>query len=230
MTVTREDIAAYADGELAPERALQVEEAVERDPELAQQLAAHRALKDRLAGHFAPIAGQAVPEHLSAMLTRETAPVTDIAAAREKREARRRSPHWGWVAGPALAASLALAIFLPRGGTPEGYADAQLAGALDTQLVAEQPAGADTRILLSFRNSEGDYCRAFNAVSGSGIACRDAQGWKLEALGAGEAESTSDYRMAGADAGAIMAQAQSMANGPALDTEAEAAARATGWQ
>ena len=32
MTVTREDIAAYADGELAPERALQVEEAVERDP------------------------------------------------------------------------------------------------------------------------------------------------------------------------------------------------------
>ena len=96
--------------------------------------------------------------------------------------------------------------------------------------MAEQPAGADTRILLSFRNGEGDYCRAFNAVSGNGIACRDAQGWKLEALGAGEAESASDYRMAGADAGAIMAQAQSMADGPALDAEAEAAARAAGWQ
>ena len=230
MTVTREDIAAYADGELAPDRALQVEEAVERDAELAQQLAAHRALKDRLAGHFAPIAQQPVPDRLSAMLTRETAPVGDIAAAREKREARRLLPHWGWVAGPALAASLALAIFLPRGGVPDGYADAQLAGALDTQLVAEQPSGADTRILLSFQNREGDFCRAFSGASGSGIACRDTQGWKLEALGEGAAGARTEYRTAGADAGAIMARAQSMADGPALDAEAEAEARATGWQ
>ena len=87
MTVTREDLAAYADGELPPERAQQVAQAVERDPELVQQLAAHRALKDRLAGHFAPIAEQPVPDRLSAMLARETAPVSDIATAREKRQA-----------------------------------------------------------------------------------------------------------------------------------------------
>ena len=113
---------------------------------------------------------------------------------------------------------------------PDGYADAQLAGALDSQLVAEQPAGADTRILLSFQNREGDFCRAFSGASGSGIACRDAQGWKLEALGEGAAGARTEYRMAGADAGAIMARAQSMADGPALDAEAEAEARATGWQ
>ena len=72
--------------------------------------------------------------------------------------------------------------------------------------------------------------RSSELPSGSGMACRDAQGWKLEALGEGAAGARTEYRMAGADAGAIMARAQSMADGPALDAEAEAEARATGWQ
>ncbi|UYH55466.1 transcriptional regulator [Qipengyuania sp. SS22] len=230
MTITREELAAFADGELPPKRASEVAAAVEGDPELAHQLATHQALKSRLAGHFAPLAEEPVPERLSDMLAQKTAPVADMGAARERRQARRTLPRWSWVVGPALAASLALAVFLPRGEAPDGYAGAQLAGVLDTRLVAEQGADEDTRILLSFRDADGEFCRAFTAEAGSGIACRDARGWKLEALGEGATGAQTEYRTAGGGTTEILVQAQQMADGAALDAEAEAAARAAGWQ
>lgn len=230
MTITREDIAAFADGQLSAAREAEVAAAIAADSELQRQVEAHRALKARLAGHFAPIADEAVPEALAAMLAPRPAEVVDLATARERREAKRRLPRWSWVVGPAIAASLALAVFLPRGGTPEGYADAQLAAVLDSQLVAEQPGNADTRILLSFRDREGAFCRAFSATRGSGIACRDAEGWKLEAVGEGAQATDTDYRMAGAGNAEILARAQRMAAGPALDAEAEALARDASWR
>jgi hypothetical protein len=234
MSVTPEELAAYADDELDAGRREEVRAAVETDPALAAQVTAHLALKQKLAAHFAPIAEAPVPDRFAEMLReREPAPVADFAAAREKRAARRglSRVHWGWIAGPALAASLALAVFLPRGGdVPEGYAEAQLASALDQQLVATQSADADTRILLSFRNDEGRYCRAFAGEAQSGIACRDGEGWRLHASGAGPAAQQGDYRMAGGDAADVLAEAQEMAVGPALTAEQEAAAREQGWR
>lgn len=232
MGITREEIAAFADGQLEAEREAEIAKAVAADPALAEEVAKHRALKAMLQGHFAPIAEEPVPDRLASMLRPETqAEVVDFASARQKREERRRLPHWGWVAGPALAASLAIAVFLPRGGdTQEGYADAQLASVLDQTLVADQQRDADTRILLSFRNDEAEFCRAFSASEGAGIACRDEAGWKLEALGEGSEAAETDYRMAGAGDGEIMAIAQELAAGPALDAEGEAAAREAGWR
>lgn len=230
MKISREEIAAFADGELSGERAEAVAAAVAVDPGLARQVEAHRALKDKLGSHFAPIAQEPVPEALAALLTSRPAEIVDFAAAREAREARRTLPRWSWVVGPAIAASLALAVFLPRGGTPDGYADNRLAGVLDSQLVAEQQPGAETRILLSFRDGDGNFCRAFSDGDGSGIACREAEGWKLEALGESAEGTATDYRMAGAGAGEILARAQRMADGPALDARGEAVARASGWR
>ena len=90
-----------------------------------------RALKGRLAAHFAPILDAPLPERLTAPLAAADTKVVDFAAARQKRT-RRSIPRWSWLVGPALAASLALAVFMPRGGAePEGYADPQLASALD---------------------------------------------------------------------------------------------------
>jgi hypothetical protein len=234
MSVTSEELAAYADGELDPARREEVRAKVEADPALAAQVAAHAALKQKLAAHFAPIMEAPVPDRLTELLrTRESAPVADFAAAREKRDARRAlsGVRWRWVAGPALAASLALAVFLPRGGdVPEGYAGEQLASALEQQLVSSQSAEADTRILLSFRNDDGQFCRAFAGAAQSGIACRDGEGWRLHTTGAGASAQQRDYRMAGADAGSVLAQAQELAAGPALTAEEEAAAREQGWR
>ena len=232
MTVTPEDLAAFADGQLAGEREAQVAAAVKADPELARQVERHRALKAMLAGHYAPVLDQPVPDRLAAMLDAEPeANIIDFAASRERRQARRSLPRWSWIAGPALAASLALAVFLPGTGSDDGaYADARLAAVLDEQLVATQSQALETRVLLSFIGEEGEYCRAFTGTDGGGIACRDDAGWKLEVLGEGSETASSDYRMAGAGDADILARAQEMAAGPALDAEGEAAARSAGWR
>lgn len=223
MSVTREELAAYADGELDPAREAEVAAAVSADPALEAQVNAHRALKARLGAHFAPIFDAPLPERLTAPLQRQEAEIIDFTAARNRRIVR-----WSWVAVPALAASLALAVFVPRSG--DEYADGALAETLDAQLVAAQPADAPTRILLSFRDEAGSYCRAFAGEAQSGIACRDAGGWRLVIEGEGVAAQTGEYRMAGNPATETLERAQAMAAGPALDAEAERAARARGWR
>lgn len=224
MSVSPEDLAAFADGELDAARAAEVAAAVSADPALAAQVETHRALKARLGARFAPIADEPVPDRLAALLRPEPAPVVDFAAAREKRERARTLPRWSWLAGPALAASLALAVFWPRGS----YVEGPLADALDTQLVAMQAADADTRILLSFRNADGSYCRAFSASSQAGIACHDETGWVLTESVRATAEQAGEFRQAGS-AAEVMERAQAMAAGPALDAAQEQAAKARGW-
>jgi hypothetical protein len=235
MTVTRDELAAFADGELTGARARAVEAAIAADPALLRDFERHRALKAQLEAHFGPIADEPVPAALVALLRGEPdnaeTNVVDFAEAGERIAQKRRLPRWSWVAGPALAASLALVVLVPRGGDDgAAYADAQLAGVLDQRLVAQQAPGEATRVLLSFRDRAGAYCRAFSGGEGGGIACRDGAGWKLEALGGGSAASASDYRMAGAGDAAILARAQAMAEGAALDGEQEVAARARGWR
>jgi hypothetical protein len=223
MTVTREELAAFADGELDAVREAEVAAAVEADPELKAQVDAHRALKAALSAHFAPILEAPLPERLTAPFQRREAEVIDFATARDRRIVR-----WSWIAAPALAAALALAVFMPRG--VDGYASGALVGTLDTQLVAAQPADAPTRILLSFRDRSGSYCRAFAGEAQSGIACRDAEGWRLVTEGAGVAAQAGEYRMAGASAAEVLERAQAMAAGPALDGAQEQAAKARGWR
>ncbi len=232
MTLTREELAAFADGELTGERAAQIAAAVAADPALAGEVEAHRALRAQLADHYAPVATAPVPDRLTALLAQpQEAEVVNFAEAKERRAARRTIPRWGWIVGPALAASLALAVLLPGSGDDGApYADPQLAGVLDTRLVAEQAPGADTRILLSFRAQGGDVCRVFSGEGGGGIACRDQQGWRLEALGEGSAGASTEYRMAGASEAALLSRAQDMAQGPALDAAAEAEAKANDWR
>lgn len=236
MTVSRQELAAFVDGELDGERASEIAAAIAADPGLARDLERHRALSARLNAHFDPILAEPIPDHLAALLGREAeAPATNVVdwgEARSQIAAKRRLPRWSWVAGPALAASLALAVWVPRGGggPPAGYVDAQLARALDTTLVAEQSQGQDTRVLLSFRDRGGNYCRAFSGQAGGGIACRDDTGWKLEITGGGSPGSASEYRMAGAGDAPILARAQAMADGPALDAGQEVAARSRGWR
>ena len=236
--VTPEEIAAFADGELPVEREAAMRDAMAADPELANQVERHRVLAARLSQHYAPVLDEEVPDRLADLLTaRSDETVVDFSAARQKQEAQKREalsrrPHWGWIAGPALAASLAIAVILGDSdtGPGAGYAGPQLAAVLDDQLVAEQSPAAETRVLLSFEDQGGQFCRAYSGVSGGGIACRDEEGWRIERRSEGSEAASTDFRMAGADDGAILAQAQEMAAGPALDAAGEQAARERGWR
>ena len=237
MSMTEEMLAAYADGQLDAAERAEFEVAMAADPALAHKVAAHRALKARLSAHYAPIAKEAVPSSLAALLAAPAqnsgtgeAEVISLAAARQKRGLAPAFGRWAPIAGPALAASLVLAILQPwQASPPEGYADGDLAAALDSQLAAAQPDEAGTRILLSFAREDGDLCRAWRGADIGGIACRDETGWKIERQFAiGKAQGT-EFRQAGSEA-ELLAAAQDMAAGEALDGEGERAARARGWK
>jgi hypothetical protein len=237
MNITDETLAAYADGELDRSEAAQVAAAVAADPALAAKIDAHHALKARLAAHYAPLAEQAVPPHLATLLSgaqhkdkQDSGEVISFAAARQKRGLVPVLRRWGPIAGPALAASLVLVVLQPwAGGSPEGYADPVLAAALDTQLAATQPAGAKTRILISFEREGGGLCRAWRGETEGGIACRDDTGWKVEQQFALGGAQSSEFRQAGSETD-LLAAAQDMAAGGALDAAQEQAARGRNWQ
>jgi hypothetical protein len=237
MSVTEEMLAAYADGELDAAEAVRVEAAIAADPALAHKVEAHRALRARLAAHYAPLAEQPVPSHLAALLTgandtatAEEPQVVSLAAERRRRGLAPAIRRWAPLAGPALAASLILALWQPwQSPTPAGYAGSELAAVLDTQLVAPQGSVAPTRILISFERKGGDLCRAYRSGETGGIACRDEAGWKIERQFAlGDVPAT-QFRQAGSEAD-LLAAAQEMAEGGALDAAAEEAARKQGWQ
>lgn len=229
MIVSDEDLSAFADNELEGDRKAEVAAAIAADPELARTVEQHRALRARLGVHFSPIAEQEVPTRLTDMLqTRDR--VVDLSAARQRKTVRASGIRWGWFAAPALAASLALAVFLPRSGeTPEGYAPPDLSEVLDTQVAATGGQDVETRILLSFQRKNGQFCRAFSSGESSGIACRDNTGWALVEEADGTSSAGSEFRQAGSSLADLLEQAQQMANGPALNAEAERAAMETDW-
>lgn len=236
MNIPDETLAAYADGELDGAEKERVAAAVAADPALAAKIEAHHALKARLAAHYAPLAKQAVPPHLAALLSgaqdkdeQNSGEVLSFAAARQKRGLVPMPRRWGPIAGPALAASLVLAILQPWKGSPDGYADPALANVLDTQLAAYQPASAEIRILLSFERDDGGLCRAWRGEKEGGIACRDDTGWKVEHQFALGSAQSSEFRQAGSEAD-LLAAAQDMAAGGALDAAQEQAARDRNWQ
>ena len=229
MTVTREQLAAFADGQVAGDDAAAIASAIALDPVLQAEVDRHLALRARLSAHFAPVAEAPVPERLRTAVMASGSEVVDLAAVRE---ARRQARSRGWVryAVPALAASLLVAFIGFNAWQGRGYAHGALAGALDHQLAMTTPANAPVRVLLSFQDRAGQYCRVFNGDAGSGIACRDEQGWRLRDLSGASVDQHTEYRQAGSQAAAIMEAAQAMAAGPALDSAAEAVAVKHGWR
>ena len=249
-TIDPETLAAYAEGQLGPAEAAKVEAAIAADPALGQEVAAHRALKARLLSHFEPVMQAPVPDPLLALIRgggsegaapAPAAQVVDLAVARAARDAAPRRSVLGhrWAVGGAMAASLVLGLFI-GGRAPSGAlvreSDGRLVAAagLDRALSEEVSSGSaagGVRILLSMRDSAGSYCRAFDAGTMAGIACRDDRGWVIRrADAAGSGGEAGAYRQAGSSDAAIMAAAQDMAAGDALDAAAEKAAMARGWR
>jgi hypothetical protein len=230
VTVTDEQLAALADGELSEFEAAQVRRAVEADPALVQQLAALQGLKSALAAHYDPILAEPVPAALSDPIA-QAGKVVDLAAVREARQRWFQRPIIRYAAMPALAASLALVIFVGRGGESAvaGYAAPALAAALG-EIPSGQAAGDGTKMLLSFRDQNGSACRAYSGSGGAGIACHDDKGWKVVKSGAAGAQQGSQYQQAGSEDADIMAAAQDMAADGAMAPEEEAAARKSGWK
>lgn len=234
MSVDRDIVAAFVDGELDDLTARRIEREAAGDPALAAEIARHRALKAQLTAHYAPIADEAVPERLRALLVgadNADGVDTSLADRRAAKRARFEPMHWG-----ALAASLVLGLtiglrpWLPAADVASDkgvlVASGPLADALDTRLASNQPADAAVRIGLSFRDGAGRYCRSFESATVDGIGCREGGRWQLERTQRGRAPT--DYRQAGS--GDLAAMAATMMAGDPLDADAERVARDSGWR
>jgi anti-sigma factor RsiW len=248
MSFSDETLMAYADGELAPALAAEVEQAMRTDPAVEAAVRRHRLLRADVFAAFAGVLDEPVPERLQPAAS---APVADAGGATvhslaERRAARQAAvrPAPAWPRWGALAASLAVGVLAGALGwqaldgrqgpfaRQDGalVAQGELADALSRRLAAE-PAGSDAmRLGVSFQARDGAYCRSFMLGATAGLACRENGQWRIPLLAEGEKEGGA-YRQAGsAMPAAVLDAIDGRIAGSTLDAAAERAARDRGWQ
>ena len=229
---------AWLDGELDVAEAERVSAAVAADPALTAKAREHRDLGAMLKGTFDPVARQAPPEALLASL-QSPVKVTNLAAERGKRS-RLPPGQWHWPQLTALAASLMIGIVtgsLVMGGQESPIEASQgrllasgtLERALDTQLASIDQTKTDVRIGQTFRDGTGQICRSFANSGSTGLACRNEDQWRLQALFAGEADRA-DYRMAAGTDPNLAALIDSKLTGEPFDAATERQALARDWR
>ena len=234
MSVERETLMAYVDGELTPVEAAKVAGQIDADPALAAYVAQQQALKARLKADFAAILSDPLPSRIENLIL--NAPVPN---ARKPA----RAPFafsFSWLQAGALAAAVAAGILIaPLFGksatiVSEGgriLAKGPLAQALSVALASEQTADQAIRIGVTFRNTSGAVCRSFAEVQSAGIACRDGGQWRVAALSAAEAANAGLYQpAASAMPPAVRDTMASLIDGAPFDAAAERAARDAGWR
>ena len=242
-----ETLMAYADGELGPAEMKAVEEAAHRDAATANRLAAHAALRAKMAEAFADVLHDPVPARLSALASEggNDGSVIDLAAACALRRPEAK-PKSAWPVGGAMAACLTAGLLIGAGlealrpapllSGRDGSLQAQgsLEAALNTQLAANPSGARSIRIGVSFRDTRGDYCRTFRIdreTALAGIACRDPAAWLVKmAVATPSSGASTDYRTASSDIPpSVMQAVENLSAGDPLDAKGEAQAKARRW-
>ncbi len=234
MELNDETLSAYIDGELDDHQRQQVDEALAADPGARLRLARMREADARLRAAF-PLDAAAGDDPLAALILGH--PAAPAAPAQIRTPARR-----AWYRRPALLTALAAgfgaiaigAVLLLGGGIDPGRrADAALSAALD-QLPSggERLDGGDrTRLVLSFKADDGRWCRVFEQQVAreqrDGLACHDAEGWRVLPLETGAAGETG-LKPAGANA-AIDTLMDRLGNAPVAEPADEQRLIAHGW-
>lgn len=245
LGVTDDDLMAWVDGELPAPEAARVAAAVAADATLAARAARLQRLNRQLRHAFSAELDEPVPEPLAAVARgehRATPPVGgNVIALAPRRPA-------SWARWGGLAAGVVLAVALlpqlrPEAGSPGAPVTAQADGRLLAQGALadalEHGLGSDarpdgTRLLLSFRDRNGQFCRSFGAPVGRGLACRVEGQWQVVVLTAPTPTAASApppaLRLASGEfpAEVLHAVEQRMA-GLALDAQQERSARDAGW-
>jgi len=144
-----------------------------------------------------------------------------------------------------LGAGFAAGHWWPRGAGPTGavvsppagglFAAGPLAAALERQLAATQGQNAPVKLGVSFRATDGRFCRTFvwrTAQPLAGLACRDPGGWRLAmVMQSHPSQVIPGAAQAAADvtpAPVLEAMDQSISGQP-LDAAGELKARDGGW-
>lgn len=237
---------AYLDGELDAQEAAQVDAALARDPELAARVARQRRLDARVRTSHAAALEEPMPDALvqfvlghgaASPAAEPTAAPSNVVAFPPRKRARTLWTHLGALAAGVVLAVVALPWLRGTGGADwvqgaDGLqARGALAAALDDQLSADH--AGKVQIALSFRDQDGQYCRAFRVESArtAGLACRGAQGWSLPVLARDAEHAQGELRQAASPLPpAVLDAVDARIDGDALDAGGEQAARKAGWR
>jgi hypothetical protein len=219
MTFTDETLMAFADGTLPEAEALRLAEALETDPALAERVALLAEGRDAARGAFAQVLDEPVPARL-------------LAAAQGPVAGNDNAPRRWRGMGVAVAASLALGVFLGTlapGGDAPGMLAAPVRAALDGS--ATGALGA-VRVTGTHVVEGGMVCRSFAAQEAQGamlgLACREPDGWRLRVAVARGGASEAFQPASGGDP-VIGEVLERLGAGPVLGTAEEAAAQRRGW-
>src|SRR5690606_70808 len=225
-------VRAFVEGTLDPQSAASLSAEVHQDLALAQRVANLRAQRRR------DNATQATAGPAAAAGAAKADAVARGAAVRP-------APSPLWWAGAAATALIAAGIGwnLPRSAPEEALvpgadglrADGRLERALDRRIAAEGSGEEGVLISLSFKASDGRYCRTFSLDIGiDGIACRGADGWQVETTGRSPSSGMvqDDYqRQASSELSpSVMAGIARWQAGDALTPEEERHLREQGWR
>jgi hypothetical protein len=239
MTLSKESLSAFVDGELEPQDIARIAALVEQDPTLKSFVDEQDQLRHELRAAFSGVMDEPIPDRL--LVAAASAPVSLRVRAKE------------WLGAGALgsalrfgvpAAAMALGVLIgvgveraPSNGSdfgtsPSGQvaARADLADALEHKLASDQ---GTTQIGVTFHDKSGSTCRTFSMNSGStdGLACRHDGEWQVGALVSGQRAQSTGYSLAGSEMpGAIRDAIAARISGDPLDAAAERAARDSGWK
>lgn len=246
MQFSEETLMAYVDGEAEAGERAAIEQALPLDPQLAERIAQHRRLRSQLASAFGGVIAEPVPHRLRERALLAPANGNVVAGAPHWFDAaRRRAQQWSWPEWSALAASVLIGVFASRAwldapSAPLTTASGQvLASGELAKSLSQLPGGtSDTQsniaVGLSYLAKSGSYCRTFELPGAkplAGIACREATQWRVQALLPAPAQDAAQYRMAGsALPPALLNIVEAESAAEPLDSEAETAVRARGWQ
>ncbi len=236
MSDRDERVAAWLDGTMSESECALFEAELERDPALAEQVAAWQENDALLrAAYDAPMT-EAVDDALLARMGLAAKPAAPVTA--NDNPVWRR---WMFPAGGAAAAGFALALFFganPPAGAPDSAA--QLADAMEhlpsrgTRVMGD---GGKISPVLSFAAADGRFCREFTVVggtqSGGGIACKGDSGWKIEARSASGAAAADPGQIAtagGPDDQQLAAAYTRLGASDPLSGDAEGRLIASGWK
>ncbi|NEX94028.1 anti-sigma factor, partial [Caulobacter sp. 17J65-9] len=144
----------------------------------------------------------------------------------------------------AMAACLVVgvtagALWRGQGGALVRATDGGLtaSGALDRALdrqLASEPGGV-VKVGLSFRATDGGYCRTFRVEKGeglAGLACREDGRWRVRLAAAVEPQAAQGgYRTAGTETPPeVLSAVEAIIAGAPLDAAGEKTARDAGWR
>jgi hypothetical protein len=238
-----EELMAYADGELAPERSARLVEALLNRPDLARRVALFARTGALAAESVKAQTNEPVPDKLKASveaMIRKAAPASATVTPLHSRKAAPSVSPFGHWTMPIAASFLALVAgglgyWLASGGAPgQGYY--QVAGIADPELAAilsklpsgekaRLKAGEEVSMTSSFYRGDQALCREFVIARPEkgdhlAVACRSADTWSID-LALRTAGGGADAYKPASSAETLDAFLSALGAGPSIEGQAE---------